>query len=160
MVLYLQSLKYKEVTVAQDNSIDNVEVRKYYYKSGALRWETPYVNGKEHGIVKFYYESGALLAEAPYVDGKTHGVIKWYYKSGALKQEIPSVNGEKHGIERGYYESGALKHETPFVNGKEHGVEKHYDKDTLNINCLTIYKMNREILTLRLESCGTVSTKS
>ena len=87
-------------------------------------------------------------------------VRKAYYKSGALWRETPFVSGKEHWIERGYYESGALKYETPFVNGNIHGIAKYYDKDNLNINCLTIYKMNREILTVCLESYGTVSTKS
>ena len=41
--------------MTQNNAIDNVEVKKHYYKSGALYWETPYVNGKMHGIEKWYY---------------------------------------------------------------------------------------------------------
>jgi len=160
MVLYLQSLKYKEVTVAQDNSIDNVEVRKYYYKSGALRWETPYVNGKKQGIERCYYESGALMAETPCVKGKMHGIAKDYYESGAIWREIPYVNGGRNGIERGYYESGALMAETPCVNGKKHGIAKHYDKDNINIDRLVLYERSHEVLTLCLESYGAVSTKS
>ena len=70
------------------------------------------------------------------------------------------MNGKRHGIEKSYYESSALEWESPFVNGNIHGIAKYYDKDNLNINCLTIYKMNREILTICLESYGTVSTKS
>jgi antitoxin component YwqK of YwqJK toxin-antitoxin module len=62
----------------QNNTIDNVEVKKHYYKSGALYWETPYVDGKMHGIEKWYYESGALSAEIPYVDSEIHGIVKSY----------------------------------------------------------------------------------
>jgi len=64
--------------MTQNNTIDNVEVIKIYYKSGALWWETPYVNGKRHGIEKGYYESGALEWETPYVEGKKHGIEKEY----------------------------------------------------------------------------------
>ena len=112
----------------QNNSNDKVEVKKRYYESGALWRETPYVNGKEHGIEKWYYESGALEWETPYVNGKEHGIVKWYHESGALWEE------------------------TLYVNGKRHGIEKHYDKDKLNISCLTLYKGDYEVLHLCLES--------
>ena len=115
---------------------DKVEIRKYYYPSGALWVETPCVNGKMHGITKQYYESGA---------------IEW---------EIPYVNGERHGIDKFYYESGALMVETPYVRGERHGVATHYGKDNIDIDCLTLYKINRVVSTLRCESYGAVSTKS
>ena len=38
----------------QNNSNDKVEVRKVYYRSGALWRETPYVNGVKRGIEKWY----------------------------------------------------------------------------------------------------------
>jgi len=102
--------------VTQNNTSDKVEVTKIYYKSGALYWEVPRVNGKKHGIEKWYYESGALMVETPYVDGKEHGIKKWYY------------------------ESGALRIETPYVDGKKHGIHKAYNTDSVNINGLRLYK--------------------
>ncbi|MFA5706690.1 MAG: hypothetical protein WDA41_10085 [Candidatus Neomarinimicrobiota bacterium] len=113
--------------MTQNNSSDKVEVRKSYYKSGALWRETPRVNGKEHGIKK------------------------WYYESGDLYLEIPYVNGERHGIEKEYYKSGALFGETPYVNGNRHGIAKNYDSDNLNIDVLTLYKGNNYVLTLCCE---------
>ena len=79
-------------------------------------------------------------------------IRKHYYSSGALWGEIPYVNGKRHGIEKGYYESGDLMYKTPYVNGKMHGIEKNYDKDTININCLTLYNKDRILLSLRCES--------
>jgi antitoxin component YwqK of YwqJK toxin-antitoxin module len=76
----MKCLKYKEATVAQNNSNDKVVVKKHCYKSGALWWETPYADGKMHGIERGYYESGALWWETPYVDGKKHGIEKNYDK--------------------------------------------------------------------------------
>jgi len=64
--------------MVQNNTIDKVKVKKNYYKSGALYWETPYVNGKMHGIEKWYHESGALWREIPYVDSEIHGIVKNY----------------------------------------------------------------------------------
>jgi len=36
------------------------------------------------------------------------------------------------------------------VNGKRHGIEKQYDKDKLNIGCLTLYKGDNDVLILCL----------
>ena len=157
---YLQSLKYKEVTVAQSNSTDDVEIRKEYYVSGVLEREIPLVNGQRHGIEKVYYSSGALGREIHYVNGKRYGIDKTYYESGALKYETPYVNGKIHGIRKEYYSSGALWEEIPYKKGKRHGRAKCYDEDNLNIDCIKLYKRDREVLVLRLESYGTASTKS
>ena len=64
--------------MTQDNSIDAVEVKSEYYKSGALSSETPFVNGVANGIAKIYYESGALWVETPYVNGERHGISRDY----------------------------------------------------------------------------------
>jgi antitoxin component YwqK of YwqJK toxin-antitoxin module len=40
--------------MTQANSKDTVEVRKSYYPSGALSWETPFVDGVQHGIERRY----------------------------------------------------------------------------------------------------------
>jgi antitoxin component YwqK of YwqJK toxin-antitoxin module len=74
------------------------EVKKYYYKSGSLKCETPYSNGKENGIEKGYYKSGAILEETPYKNGKKDGISKFYYESG----EIASTATYKDGILQGY----------------------------------------------------------
>ena len=112
--------------MAQNITIDNVEIRKRYYASGALSREVPYVNGKEHGIVKWYHESGALMAEAPYVNGKVHGIV------------------------RGYYESGALRREVPYVNGETHGISREYDKDNSNVCCLTLYDNDHKVASVKI----------
>ena len=90
--------------MTQNNAIDNVEVKKSYYESGALWYETPYVNVKIHGIAKQYDESGALMFVTPYLNGDIHGIEKWYYESGAVEWEIPYVNGEIKEIVKRYEE--------------------------------------------------------
>jgi antitoxin component YwqK of YwqJK toxin-antitoxin module len=111
--------------VIQNNAIDSVEVKKHYYKSGALERETPYVNGKVHGLAKWYYESGALMVETPYVDGKEHGIVKWYYPSGALRRE------------------------SQYENGKMHGLEKDYEEGKSNIVSLALYDKGREVTSVK-----------
>ena len=68
------------------------EMKRVYFVSEALRSETPYVNGKRHGLDKEYFESGVLSWVVPYVNGREHGIEKSYYKSGALKSEDPYVS--------------------------------------------------------------------
>jgi antitoxin component YwqK of YwqJK toxin-antitoxin module len=111
--------------MVQNNPIANVEVRKVYYKSGALWWETPYKNGQRHGILKGYHESGALMVETPYVDGKEHGIVKWYYPSGALRRE------------------------SQYENGKMHGLEKDYEEGKSNIVSLALYDKGREVTSVK-----------
>jgi len=38
------------------------------------------------------------------------------------------------------------------VRGKIHGIVKSYGKDNINIGCVTLYKINREVSILRCES--------
>lgn len=93
-----------------------VDVKKVYYKSGALLSETPYINGEIHGVVKGYHESGVLEMDIPYTNGKIHGVVKRYDKSGTLKWEIPFVKGRMHGVEKRYDESGKLLETVEYKN--------------------------------------------
>ena len=59
--------------MTQDITImDKAEVRKEYYWSGALRRETPYVNGFKHGVEKAYHDTGVLWYEILYVSGKVY----------------------------------------------------------------------------------------
>ena len=114
--------------MTQNNSIDNVEVKRSYYESGALRCEAPQVNGNMHGIIKEYYPSGALWVETPFVDGYMHGIARHYFESGALGREVP------------------------YVNGKKHGIEKKYNSEKSNIISLTLYDRSLYALDLCLES--------
>lgn len=56
-------------------------------------WETPYVNGKRHGVSKCFYKSGDLETESTYVNGKKHGVDKCYSESGNLWRTTEYKNG-------------------------------------------------------------------
>src|SRR5574343_63096 len=86
---FAQNTTYKDGTDCECDSIQS-----YYYGSGALMWETPYINGNAHGVDKWYYESGALMEEVLYINGKAHGVEKTYYRSGALAGTATYKNGK------------------------------------------------------------------
>src|SRR5574343_23849 len=92
---FAQNTTYKDGTDCECDSIWSG-----YYGSGELRWEIPFINGKEHGVVKSYYESGALMREIPYINGNAHGVDKGYYKNGKLAGTATYKNGKLVGYKK------------------------------------------------------------
>jgi len=60
-----------------------------YYGSGILLGENPsYKNGAKHGIEKQYYKSGALMWETLYVNGVQHSARKFYYFGNSAKRMV------------------------------------------------------------------------
>jgi antitoxin component YwqK of YwqJK toxin-antitoxin module len=53
-----------------------------YYESGALCWETPYKDGKKHGLYNHYFESGILSGEILFVNGKEYGIMELHNEDG------------------------------------------------------------------------------
>jgi antitoxin component YwqK of YwqJK toxin-antitoxin module len=49
------------------------EVRKSYYESGALKYESNFKNGGLDGLVKIYSESGLLIKRENYKNGELVG---------------------------------------------------------------------------------------
>ena len=68
------------------------------------------------------YPNGKKMHETPYVNGKAHGLVTWWHENGQKWHEIPFVNGQQYGLETWWYESGQKWSETPYVNGQEHGL--------------------------------------
>ena len=123
---FTQAQELQECKSEQDKISGCVE-KEYDGVYGARLWvETPYKNGKKHGVQKAYYENGKLMREIPYKNDKIHGVAKGYYESGKLASETPYQNGKKHGVEKAYYENGNLRYEAPYQNGEIHGIAKRY----------------------------------
>ncbi len=52
------------------------EVKKKYYDSGKLMKETPFVDGRKHGIEKWYFESGKVRFATSYTHGTINGSEK------------------------------------------------------------------------------------
>lgn len=67
--------------------MNEVTWKKSYHDNGQLKYKTPYLNGKIHGVIKGYYNRGSLLFEIPYVNDKIHGVEKGYHSNGNLSYE-------------------------------------------------------------------------
>lgn len=65
------------------------EIKKEYYKNGALKSECNYEKGIKHGIAKWYYGSGVLMMEGNFKNGKRDGIFKtYYYKDGRIEYTL------------------------------------------------------------------------
>ena len=113
---FTQTRELQECKSERDKISGCVE-KEYVDAYGARLWfETPYKNGKKHGIAKRYYENGNLEYETPYKNGKKHGIEKWYYENGNLWYETPYENDKRHGIAKAYYENGSLQAQVTYEN--------------------------------------------
>ena len=72
----------------------STEVRKEYYSTGELHWETPFVNGKQHGIASGYHTTGVVWWTVSWDTGCMHGISKKYSKSGDLIETWYCLYGE------------------------------------------------------------------
>ncbi len=92
----------KEITEA-DEKVEATDsqlfVSKAYYDNygdgQVLKYETPYKDGKPHGVRKGYHKNGQLMLVEPYKDGKENGLWKHYYKTGWLEKETLYEDGKK-----------------------------------------------------------------
>ena len=71
----------KEITPSKNN---NIEIKKEYFENGNLRSETPYYNGKKHGVYKEYFKTGEISCITEYIDDLLHGELKVYNQDGTL----------------------------------------------------------------------------
>jgi len=107
-----------------------------------LKVETPYKEGKKHGVKKMFFITGELEIEKDFQEGLSmNGSKRHFNKSGQLMAENPYENGNSSGFIKHYYESGNLKLKMPNVgvplelntNGiafkLAQGPEAHYAKD-------------------------------
>ena len=98
VLLLLGVVSASESTTYADGSDCNCDsLKREYYESGALMWETPYKNDKKEGVYKGYYKSGALESEVPYKNYKVEGVVNKYYESGKLASRATYKGGTLQG---------------------------------------------------------------
>jgi hypothetical protein len=89
-----------------------------YYKTGQLKSETHYKNGKKDGISIYWREDGTKLNEWQYTAGKLNGVCTSWYKNGQKSSEIHYKNGEKDGLDTKWREDGKKTNEWTFQDGE------------------------------------------
>ena len=100
--------------------------------------------GQRDGPHKVYYKSGNLKKELFYKDGKVQGVCRIYYKDGRLHQERNYKNGVMDGHFKAYDEDGVMYFDTNYKEGKQHGKEKIYTRGG-RLEYLDTYEDGRKV---------------
>ncbi|MBN1495876.1 MAG: hypothetical protein JXA07_03850 [Spirochaetes bacterium] len=84
----------------QAESQQEPEIVKEFYPSGKVKAETPFLNGRIHGVKKIFFENGVLQKEEEYRDGMREGISREYYEDGVLKSyetfKDDRLNGESY----------------------------------------------------------------
>jgi hypothetical protein len=111
-----------------------------YWSDGRPFGETPYKNGKIHGVVAIYDylvcfndepATYGVVESVSYKNGMKDGMSRIYDCGGGFR-EYPYKNGEQEGIYREYFASGAIKVEGSYENGLPNGMFKtYYENGTL-----------------------------
>ena len=60
-----------------------------------IEFETPYQNGKKHGMAKGWHTTGQPEYEKSYYKGELHGIIKWWSIDGHLDYEGYGLYGRE-----------------------------------------------------------------
>ena len=93
------------------------------------RLETPYVDGRRHGMHIVYRKDGSKQRELPYMNGKIEGKVKTYREDGSKWMEQEFVNNKVDGMFVEFREDGSKKSEVRRVNYKKVGTEVWFSED-------------------------------
>ncbi|MDR2467122.1 MAG: hypothetical protein LBD35_06985 [Prevotellaceae bacterium] len=96
---------------------DSLNYIKYLYKDGVKMSETPFVNGKAHGLSKDYFSGGALRLTVEYRNAKRNGMTTMYYDTGEKYSEIPYADGKINGTKFNYKKDGSLTAKVAYSEG-------------------------------------------
>ena len=105
-------------------------VKKVYLPGGKVMSQTTYEHGQMTGESRTYDEEGRLLRITFYNSGKKHGELHDFWpESGKLQRSIPYNNGKVDGTSHEYYSNGQLKREASVKNNAMHGLERQFEPD-------------------------------
>lgn len=107
--------------VQTDQKIDERQMERVNYPSGAKKMEYILLNNKLHGPVFFFTESGRLLGKDSFKEGLQDGESLFFYHSGALYAVRHFQNGLLDGEQKYYYKNGLQKSILPYVQGRLDG---------------------------------------
>ena len=93
------------------------------------RLETPYVDGRRHGMHIIYRKDGSKYREMPYMNGKIEGKAIEYREDGSKWMEQEFVNDKVDGMFVEFREDGSKKSEVRRVNYKKVGTEVWFSED-------------------------------
>jgi hypothetical protein len=71
---------------------------KKFYPDGTLESITPFVSGKQHGVVLVFHPNGKLSIKESFKMGEPHGPYYIYDEQGRLTEKGYRQNGKQHGI--------------------------------------------------------------
>ena len=95
-----------------------------YEKSLNIRdgvYYTKDTNEPYNGPVYSIYKSGEIKTEGTFKNGKVHGLSTDRYKNNKKKSELNFKNGLNHGLQTFWYESGEKKEELNYIDGLRNG---------------------------------------
>lgn len=143
------SMPQEEVVLSEfSSSTAPIQKQRFYYKGGALKGESGYLNGvlegdsifyspegkvigrsvfiqgKKEGISVQYYLNGNICSLQKFSQGKREGMQQYFYPNGSLQAKIPYEQGVLNGTALFYYSNGIKKREISFSNGALDGLEK------------------------------------
>ncbi len=103
-------------------------IERAHHDNGKVKSETPYANGKKHGLETWWWDNGKKRSEEMRRDGKRHGVWTYWYENGKKQWEIMWKYGKKHGLATNWYENGNKQTETYYLNDKPYA-RIHWDEE-------------------------------
>jgi antitoxin component YwqK of YwqJK toxin-antitoxin module len=96
-------------------------ISQLFFEDGSIKEEINFKNGYMHGKhKKFFEKTGQLKQEMLYEEGKRIGIWKDYYSGGKVASEI-EYKDELPSSTKTYYENGKIKLEEQRINGKVNG---------------------------------------
>jgi antitoxin component YwqK of YwqJK toxin-antitoxin module len=89
---------------------------------------TPYVAGREHGVVEAWYPRGALRTQRLYRFGLREGTHRGFYENGQLQFVSSYRNDLLEGDATVYFEDGRIAELRHYLAGREDGRQRVYDR--------------------------------
>jgi antitoxin component YwqK of YwqJK toxin-antitoxin module len=113
--LSIQSEVVPSILLAQNDPYLSHAAGMVYYKG------IPFT-----GFVYDKYPNGTLAKQTPYIDGRQDGVMKAWYPNKALQQERFFDEGKKQGIHKGWWPDGTPQFEYSFKDDEYNGAVKEW----------------------------------
>lgn len=97
------------------------------YKELEWKDDVYFLNGQAFtGTARDKFKSGVLKGEYPFQEGRLHGIVREWWDNGQLSTETHFEKGQRHGLNRYWSKSGKLMKEQVYDHDKSVST-KHYD---------------------------------
>jgi len=88
---------------------------------------TPYLNGKEHGLVEAWHPSGSLRHQKLYRSGHREGTHRGFWENGQVQFVYHYERDLFEGEQVAYYKNGVQSELRHYRDGHEEGQQRFYD---------------------------------